>query len=138
MVIILIDLNDFLKKNIKGDGAFALVTYNKKTEPIYFSKIDMNGENWYLESPCSLFKICKIKGNIDTFCLEYVNNLCLEEWIDEYEYIEKFIKPMIYEGFLYEIENFQCAPYLPKEVEDIKIISERECLEYMLKNMKIK
>jgi len=39
---------------------------------------------------------------------------------------------MIVYGALYEIENFQCSPYLPEYVDDIKLISEREYLEYML------
>ena len=35
---------------------------------------------------------------------------------------------------MYEIENFQCAPYLQEYIDDIKLITERECLEWMLEN----
>lgn len=34
----------------------------------------------------------------------------------------------------YEIINYQCAPYLPKYVDKIEIISEEQCLEYLLNN----
>ena len=43
---------------------------------------------------------------------------------------------MIVDGCFYEINNFQTAPYLPGEVDDIKMISGRECLEWMLSNCK--
>ena len=43
---------------------------------------------------------------------------------------------MIVNGALYGIENFQCSPYLPKEVDGIKLVSEKECLIYMLSKIK--
>ena len=39
---------------------------------------------------------------------------------------------MVNDNWFYEIENFQVEPYLPKVVDDIKIITERECLEWIL------
>ena len=39
---------------------------------------------------------------------------------------------------LYEIENFQCMPYLPDEVDDIRIVSERKCLEWLVNHNSLK
>lgn len=36
-------------------------------------------------------------------------------------------------GDEYEIENFQCSPYLPEEVEAIETISQEACLDYLVK-----
>lgn len=132
----MVNIEKFLLKN-NVDYTYALVRYNNKIDPIYFTKYT-NEDNsiWYLESPCELYKIIKVNEPIDDFCKEYVEQ-CIELGSDENEeyYINQFIKPMIINGWLYEIENFQCEPFLPAEVDNIKLISERECLEYML-NMK--
>ena len=45
---------------------------------------------------------------------------------------------MIIGNILYEIENFQCMPYLPDEVDDIRIISERKCLEWLVNHNSLK
>lgn len=77
----------------------------------------------------------KVEEDIELFCKNYVENyISLEESENKQDYINNFLKPMIVDGYLYEIENFQCSPYLPKEVDNIQIISEKECLDYMLRN----
>ena len=42
------------------------------------------------------------------------------------------MKPLIIGNVLYDIYCPQVAPYLPKEVDDIILITERECLLYLL------
>lgn len=129
----MIDVEKFLLKN-NVDYAYALVKYNNKIEPIYFRKYT-NEDNsiWFLESSCELNKIMKVSKPIDKFCREYVEQYIeLESDENEEYFINQFIKPMIVNGWLYEIENFQCEPFLPINVDDIKLISEKECLEYML------
>lgn len=130
----MINVQKFLSENAKGFGTYALVNYNGITEATYFCNYgDVQGNDWFLESPCELMKICKVDGDEDDFCRKYLDEVYeLEESVDEEDFINKFIKPMIVDGWLYEILNFQCSPYLPKKVENIKIISARECLIYLL------
>lgn len=134
----MINAKEFLLNNKINLGTYALVTYNGKTEPTWFTKYNFGESDWFLESPCQLIRMMEVKGDINTFCKEYMEKcICLEEGESEENYINEFVKPMIIDGWLYEIENFQCSPYLPKEVDEIKLISERECLDYMLKEKSI-
>lgn len=129
----MINLKEFLLKSKIDFGTYALVMYNNHTEPTWFTKYNFGDGDWFLESPCELYKSMEVTEPIDNFCKEYMKKwISLAEGENEKEYIDKFIKPMIVNGWLYEIENFQCLPYLPKEIDDIKLITERECLEYML------
>lgn len=135
----MINVKEFLlKQNIEID-AYALVTYDNKTEPTYFSRFNLGDGNWFLESPCELYKVLnlsRINESKDDYLKEYVLELIEDEnGVDDY--IDKFVTPMIIDDVLYEIENFQCSPYLPKEVDEIKIVSERECLEYILSTRKV-
>lgn len=130
----MMNVKEFLLKSNLEVGTYALVTYNGKTETTWFTKYDNWGEDghtWFLESPCTLYRITEVDKPVEEFAKEYIEGL-LEDGVDEQEYINKWVIPMIVDNVLYEIENFQCSPYLPKEVDDIKLISERECLEYML------
>lgn len=133
----MIDLKEFLLKNIEGQGEYALVSYNGVIEATWFTKYKDGIDNkpWFLESPCELHKICKVEKPIVTFCKEYLEECIeIEDGESEEDYIENFIKPMIVDGWFYEINNYQTAPYLPKEVETIEIITERKCLEWLIKN----
>lgn len=128
----MINVKEFLLENKIETGVYALVSYDGIVEPIWFSKYKQeSGKDWFLESPCELYKLIEIDKPTDDFALEYADSI-LEEGVDREKYIEENIKPMIVDFVLYEIENFQCSPYLPKMVDDIKIITERECLEFML------
>ena len=131
----MINVKEFLLKNNMDFGTYALVTYNNKTEATLFSKHNFKGEDWFLESPCVLYKIMEVIKPIDKFARDYVKDL-LEEDADIEDYINKHVKLMIVDDILYEIENFQCSPYLPKEVDGIELISEQECLVYMLNQVK--
>jgi len=131
----MINVEEFLLKNNVGFGTYALVTYNNRTEATWFSKHNFRSKDWFLESPCQLYKIAEATESIDGFARDYVKEL-LEEDADEEAYINEHVKPMIVNGVLYEIENFQCSPYLPKEVDELELISEKDCLIYMLNQVK--
>ncbi|MGL5328099.1 MAG: hypothetical protein ACRDD7_02440, partial [Peptostreptococcaceae bacterium] len=112
-----VDVFKFLSSKNIEIGVYALVSYEDKKELIYFSKYNSKSKGeWFLESPCQLYSICKVNGSLDIFAKEYATNL-LEEGSDIQDYIDRHVKPMIVDGVLYEIENFQCSPYLPKEVD---------------------
>ena len=131
-VKIVINVETFLIDSNLEIGTYALVTYNDKTEATWFSRHDYEGRDWFLESPCELYKITEVDKPVEEFAKEYIEGL-LEDDADEQEYINKWVLPMIIDNVLYEIENFQCSPYLPEEVDDIKLITEQECLEHLLK-----
>lgn len=128
----MINVETFLIDSNLEIGTYALVTYNDKTEATWFSRHDYEGRDWFLESPCELYKITEVDKPVEEFAKEYIEGL-LEDDADEQEYINKWVLPMIIDNVLYEIENFQCSPYLPEEVDDIKLITEQECLEHLLK-----
>lgn len=109
--------NDFFQHNIEGRGSYALVTYNNKTEPIWISKFEdfNNNGDWFLESPCDLHEYPYDLSNIETL-----------NFVKEQGY---FIK----NGKVYEIDSPQTGPFLPETLEDITLISEKNCLEWMLK-----
>ena len=137
----MINLKQYLRDKNLDFGTYALVTYEGKTEPTWFANIgtsfNQSGDtnDWFLESPCCLYKIADVGEDTNTFVKEYMNDvMCLEEGESKDEYINNYILPMIIDNVMYEIENFQCAPYLPELVDDIKLMTERECLEWMLKN----
>ena len=126
----MITIQSFLKNQLINTGAYALVSYNGTTEAIYFQKIlDAENGDWFLESPCQLIKIANVEEPVDIFAKNYIDGK-FEEGVNSQDYINTYIKPMIIDGVFYE--NFQCAPYLPKEVDNIKIITERECLIFLL------
>jgi len=132
----MINVEDFLLKNNIELGTYTFVTYEGKIEPTWFTRYNFGEGDWFLESPCQLYKIMKVEDDsVDEFCKAYVEGI-LEDGADEQAYIDKYVKPMIIDGILYEINNFQCSPYLPEYVDNIEIITEKECLEYMLKNNK--
>jgi hypothetical protein len=127
----MINVEKFLLENKIKQGSYALVTHNNKTEATWFTRYNFGQGDWFLESPCELYRLMEIEEPIEEFARKYIDGL-LEEGEDKQAYIEQWVIPMIVNNVLYEIENFQCSPYLPKEVDDIKLISERECLEYLL------
>lgn len=128
----MINIEQFLLDS-KLDGTYTLVTYDNKVEATWFTKHYYGDKPWFLESPCEPYKIMEVDKPINEFAKWYVDGL-LEDDVDEENYINICVLPMIVDNVLFEIETFQCSPYLPKEVDDIKLISERECLEWMLNN----
>lgn len=137
----MVNLKQYLKDQKLSFGTYALVIYEGRTEPTWFANMGTsfnqvgNADDWFLESPCCLYKVADVGDDIDEFANGYMDEVvCLEEGESEKEYINNYVLPMIVNNVMYEIENFQCAPYLPELVDDIKLMTERECLEWMLEH----
>ena len=115
------DKQKYLDYHIKEKdiGCYALVTYNNYTKAIYLAnlgKSNIKGDNWYLEYPCELREFI-------------LNNKKDLKYLKEQGYIIK-------DGKVYEIYNPQTGPFLPDVLDDLTLISEEYCLEWMLENRK--
>lgn len=113
------ELQNFLELNIKNIGSYALVTYNNHTQPIWIAKYENwkeDGSDWFLESPCEIYSF-----NYDLSNKEHL------ECIKEYGFIIK-------NNSVYEIVSPQVAPFLPNELDDLTLISEEYCLDWILNN----
>lgn len=113
---------------------YALVTYDGVTEPTYFYTVDL-GEKGLLDlhSPCEVFKQFEGVNEIEDYfkwLMDEKNGGFSDGDIDNY------FRPLVVDEIYYEVENFQCAPYLPEEVDNVEICSERDCLLFILKNAK--
>lgn len=125
------ELYKFLSDNITGCGAYFLITYNGKTEATYISRYINwceDGSDWFLESPCQLIKF-EFEDNSDESIREYVKEMYYEDAQDE---MFEYTKSMIFDGYLHEVYNGQCSPYLPEIIDSIELITEMECLQYLL------
>lgn len=133
----MINVKEFLDKNY-NEEKYYLVTYNGITEATYFTKYNLDGEGyWYLESPCELMVECEInKEDKEKFYEDWCWSFYEPNNNDEAKYIKSYLKRMTIENTIYSIENFQTAPYLPKEVDSIEEITDRECLIYLLEHNK--
>ena len=123
--------NPDVKKDTKLSSVYYLVTYNDGitnypiTAPLHF----LHYENSYFESPCALSHQ-EMKTEEDL--LQYVKELYISTALEDALAYEKTLWK---QGKLYEILNLQVTPFI-EEVIDIKMISERECLEWMLSHDK--
>ena len=127
-------LNDILIKNIT-DGGFALITFNNKTIPVYFSKQCYKGEVWFTESPCEArgFEFEDTENNIKNYVLEMYE--CESE--EDFNRMVEYTKSMIRNGYLYDLDAPQIlGKIIPNEIDEIKFITESECLDFMLENNK--
>jgi len=123
----------FLELNIKDICSYALATYNNHTEAIWITRYQdhcEDGNDWFLEAPCELRRF-EFEDDSDKEIREYVMELYEEEYIEEGI---KYVKSMIRDGWLYEIYNPQTGPFLPEMLDDLTLISEEYCLEWMLNN----
>ncbi len=129
----MINIDAFVEKQ-NHESFYALVIYDGITDPTYFYTVDLGKEGLLnLHSPCEVFKrfegIVEIE-NYFKWLMEKENGGHSEEDID------KYFRPLIVDDIYYEVENFQCTPYLPQEVDAVEICSERNCLLYILRNSK--
>lgn len=109
------------KKETKLSSVYFLVKHENVIEPIYFTHFQ---DVWF-HSPCCLMK----HPLNDNELMEYVKSLYYKESCAE---AYKFEKLMQKDGWHYSIENFQCEPFLPDEVEILQVFSETECLEWLI------
>ena len=130
----MINYEKFLNDNADKEsyGTYAIVKYDGMEEATYFQHVwDDKYGLWFMPSPCMLYEIGECENPYSEEWIEYFKEL-LEDDDSVEDYIKEYVKPMIIGDILYEIENFQCMPYLPDEVDDIRIISERKCLEWLV------
>ena len=134
------ELEQFFENNCKRKSSYALVTYEGKTTTIYincYKNLSANIktgklEDYYLEAPNCLSSY-RFKGDADAFVSEYVNEIYDIEKVERDEAI-KYIKSMIRGNILYEIDSPQTGPFLPEKIDDIKLITEQECLDWIIEN----
>lgn len=129
------DLYNFLnhfdyesKKETKLSSVYFLVKYKYKdkniVEPIYFTPF----EDVYFASPCELYM-----SNINDDDLEeYVKSIYE---VNAYKEAMKFEKLMQIDNMHYEIDCPQVEPFLPDEIEIVNVLTESECVKYLLHNM---
>lgn len=121
-------LEDMLNtESINQRELYAIVKYDGKIEPTYFSPQMYKGELWYLESPCVLNMVADGEKQIN----DYISEM-YEDGFDRSE-----LDDMIINGKLYEIDCWQVAPYLPKFVDKIKFISEGNMVRWLIEREKI-
>ena len=114
-------------ESINKREIYAIVEYDGKIEPVYFSPQDYNGEQWYLESPCILSMVADGEQQIN----DYISEM-YEDGFDRSE-----LDDVIIDGKLYEIDCWQVAPYLPKYVNGIKFISEGDMVRWLIERDRI-
>lgn len=112
------------KQETEFSSVYFLVDYENMVEPVYFHHFD----DWWLEYPCSLMHIPLKEDELISYVKE-----CYEEAVFDKAYA--YEKMMYRDGILYEIENFQCEPFLPEKFRIIKAMSETECLDWILKHV---
>ncbi len=118
---------------------YALVSVGDATEVVYFTRYELDGEVFYLESPCYLEEIHQFEENndIEKECITLVEDM-LDDDVDRHQFFAEHMKPCIVDNTLFEILTPQTAPYLPKEVDNILFLSEEECVLYLLRCQKNK
>lgn len=121
-------LNNFdfeSKKDTELSSIYFLMEFDNHIEPIYF----MHFEDSWFESPCELHKI-PLKDNE---VMEYVKELyCLESIDKAYNY-ELIMQK---DNWHYCIDTPQYFPFIPNESIIVNVLSEKECLEWLLKHSK--
>lgn len=130
-----LDSLDFSKyKNNKYDCVHFLIKYTvdskEYVEPVYFWKFD----DWYLEYPCTLFNYNESLEDYINFHFGMDDDFnVIKKPLDSYEKeLVEYEKQFQIGDVHYEIEHFQCLPFLPEKIEIIGILTEKECLEYLI------
>ena len=122
-------LNNFdfkSKKDTEMSSVYFLMEFNNHIEPIYF----MSYENSWFESPCELHRT---QLN-DNELMEFVKEIYKADAINKaYEYEKIFQR----DGYHYDIDVPQCLPFIPEESKIIDVLSEKECLDWLLEHRKL-
>ena len=117
-------LNNFdfkSKKDSPLSSVYFLVKHDDVTEPIYFTPY----EDVWFESPCEMLGIEMNEDELKEFVKEIYEE---KYWEDAFKYESLLQK----DGFHYDIDTPQCSPFLPDKIEIVGVLSERECMEWML------
>lgn len=113
------ELQEYLNEVIQDVGAYALVNHNGITESVWFANMGTTFNQsdskliWFLEAPNQLYTYPCEDEKSKKFNIELGN--------------------IIRDDKAYEIISWQCAPFLNYPIDDLKLISEEECLDYLLK-----
>ena len=130
------ELDKFLKLNIPEIGSYALVSYDNKAEAIWITRYkDFNGgDDWFLESPCELHKHETSQNELKDMPDEEIRNLCKLLYGESYSSLDlNDITTCMAKGTCcYSIDNPQVAPYLPCELDDLTLISEDYCIDWLI------
>jgi len=118
------ELHQYIREN---PSDYYMVTWNGHTEALYF----MPYGNTYFESPLQVRRYPMTEDDL----WEYIKTTYLEKyWKEAFE--EE--KENLIDGYWYEIDCPQCAPFLPFEVDNIYPISEKDYLQLYISNTKEK
>lgn len=121
-------LNNFdydSKRDSELSSVYFLIKNEEYVEPLYF----MPFEDVYFESPCELHSCDMTEEELE----EYVHEMYQE---DSFEQSLEFEKLHLIDGKHYEIDNPQTGPFLKGSFELLDVLSERECLEWILNKRK--
>lgn len=105
-----VNVHDFLMQNGK-ETQYAIVEDGERIKIAHFVKYDNNEESIFLPYPCQVYVKYMFKKDGDK--IEHMKN-------------------MVVGNILYEIYCPQTSICLPQKVDDIILITERECLLYLL------
>ena len=113
------------KKTTKLSSVYFLIAFNNNVWPIYFSHF----QNVWFAVPCELYEFTLPDNEL----MDYVKQIYEKDSIEEAYKYEKIFQR---NGIHYEINCPQCTPFLPKEVTILEVLSEEECLDWLLENIK--
>lgn len=111
------------KKDTPWSSVFFLVKCNGCEAPVYFEKY----EDVYFGRPCALTGFQMPMEELK----DYVNYLYFPE---DFEEAYAYESTMQLEDMHYEIHNPQSSPFLPEEFEIVEVLSETECLYWLLEH----
>ena len=108
-------------KDTKLSSVYFLVEYDRYREPIYF----MPFEDVWFGFPCYCYEFPLEDNEVIGFVRELYYK---DSWEDAYEY-EKIMQR---NGYHYNIDCPQCAPFLPDKIKIIDIFSDSGFLDWFL------
>jgi hypothetical protein len=128
----------FLLENSSGKSSYAIVKYGNKEHAVFFANHhSMDYGEGFIEEPCYLHKIY-FGQDLDKFCRHYAEDAIgphNKEAIDKF--IEERVLPYIRKDAFCLIDTPSVEPFLPDEIEEIKLISKSECIDWLLEHENI-
>lgn len=122
-------LDNFCFESVRDtnlSSVYFLIEFDNHVEPIYFRRF----EDCWFASPCGLFEFPLNDDNV----MEFVKAMYDEDSLEEaYE----FEKTMQRNGHHYEIDCPQCFPFLPDSIKILDVLSDSECLDWLLEKRNI-
>ena len=131
------DTLHFLKEHSSGKSTYAIVKYNGKEEAIFFvNHHSMEYGEGFIEEPCYLHEIY-FGNDLEKFCHHLAEDaIGPGNPKGEEDYIKRRILPYVKGDVFYLIDTPSVEPFLPEEIEEIRLITDLECIEWLIKNKK--